>query len=56
MKIEISDEWLKRLLDAHPDQDVKEALKLYLSDRELVTKHFMFALGDYVLMEMAKQL
>jgi hypothetical protein len=56
MKIEIPDEWIKRVLNAHPETPVEDALRSYLRMRDgSCDQIIIFAFGEYAFHEMAKQ-
>ena len=54
MIVDISDEWLKRMLNVSPDGSISDGLHLQLQ-KGINQKLFIFALGEYVLHELGKQ-
>ena len=56
MMIELPDQWLKSLINAHPDTPILDALKIYMWDRSIYSsKHIIFAIGERALHELVLQ-
>jgi hypothetical protein len=57
MTIDIPDEWIRRVLNAHPDTPAAEAVRNYLRarDGDESRKMLLLAIGERALHEMALQ-